>query len=282
VKDDCNTILALLVECVNLSESAWATLQHRYVSFVISVFRSLCASHNLPSAAYARADEFCTWFFGWLSTKQCRLQNAFARLNAEIKAGRVTCAEEQELCFKNYLSKVIRSAFVEYQREIASGPQHLTVISADASADSSDDAQYSILDDMRNFTRFDTQKLFGSESVSQISFEETIATITDVVHNMDSADAVPLILKTRSLYELIGLGKKHVRWFAACCKMKSRALRALLENEYLANQGRKYPFSATFIARLLGIQPSTVDQRAHRALEKLRATLRRLIPEFAP
>lgn len=280
----CNDMFLLLARCVMSENAAWARLQRTYRPLARVLYRSLCKSYNTPSSIYQQADEFADWFFGWLAAYSHRVQNALTRLNEEITAGRVTTTEQQERFFKSYLGRIIGSAFVEFLKEQRGAPLDIRLLSGDISASddvSNDGAEPPpLFDQMDQFDPNTVDSLFGRGLPDIVARDELITLVMRALELIGPDLAVPLVLKSRPLYELVDLPATHIKWIARQCGKSRREVERLIEQEYDNHPDGKYPFKSAFIATLLDISPANVDQRAHRGLIRLREALLTLAPDL--
>jgi DNA-directed RNA polymerase specialized sigma24 family protein len=208
-------------------------------------YRPLIRRVFAARAGAAHADEFLDWFPGWFYHGQ-RVHAAYRSCLRAQADGRCPDPETVASFLENYLAKCVASALADFFKESAS-PQI-----APAMLDS-----------------------LATPSVSRMGEVERVEA---ALEQLPPEIRVPFRL--RYWHSLRPLRRAEEEWVAQVAGCGPDEVRRRIDQKARANQELDYPLDATFIGRLLRLQPradgsynNIVDQRVRRARDRLRKLL---------
>ena len=217
--------------------------------------------------------DFYNWLFSWFWSNKSGKNKFFAsykKLIEKIDNGDIKSNEEQLTWFKNYCSVIIRgTAISEYLKELNTVDSQSPIVSR--KQETPDGSFIDIIEYFIN--KKEGKKAKNNNIINIIYLHETFKIIEDALNSMKEKDAVPLILKSKPLYEIIGLSDKQMNWLSEISSIPNEELEKILDDESQKNHDKKFLFSSNFIAKLINIKSNTVDKRVVRSLEKLRNLL---------
>ena len=209
-------------------------------------------------------DSFYNWLFAWFWTNKSgrsKLFVSYEKIIKKIEDGEVKTEEEQKKAFINYCSVIFRqTAISEYSKELNVLNQNVLVVYSPPSSDEENDCQ----------DVFEKNKCFTLSFINEIYYSEQIDAISNTLEKIPNKYAIPLILKSKPIFEVFGLSDEQLNWLSEISGKPKADLSMIIDNESHKNSKKKFPLSSNFIAELFNTSQNNVDKRFKRALKMLK------------
>lgn len=260
----CTDILDLLARCLAVDDNrAWCEL--------IACITPL-ARHNKILCSSEQSAEFAGWLQGW-PRLYASTGYAYKNLRDAIANNPAMPEQERQQIFKAYFTYVIRSAVIDYLKEVQPHTMNVPLAPDEQPSPGTepDDAQTQrvarevhvenwlgvIIADPRTPDKIYIDRNDPSPALHALAALDPAYRVpfklTHMPDDLDNADLEWIAQQT-------GRGTPH-------------DIGRLIDDQRAMHASKKYPLSGEFIADLLGLTPATVSQRVRRAVSKLIAQL---------
>ena len=263
-------ILNLLERCIfnndSIDNQAWNEFVFRFKKSIKKKAAYALSKTTTKTNKSEMISDFSFWFLTYLFNNQNRFNSAYKKLFEKTKNGELANLKEQEKYFINYLGKIISTdAKIKYFKETESKEKSL-----DEEIDEDSGKTYHDIVTVKNDDVFELK-----------SQKRKMDVAIKAIEKLGIKKSVVLILKSKVLYTIVKLSKEQLEWIAEQSNLSSEEVEKKIEKEFWSNTDEKYdifdenqsifPLSSKFIAKLLGLTVTNVDQITKRALEELQS-----------